>query len=163
VREVQGDLWKVLADAKVITTNGSLKKDGSNVMGRGVALQAARRWPELPSTLGSSLVSAGNHICSLGSFSFDPGAEQHYPTAYGLPTKDTFELVAYPVKEEWSQPARLDLVRRSAVELVSLTDFKGWQTVAMPRPGCGNGGLEWNQVKAVISPLLDKRFLVIQW
>ncbi len=40
-----GDIWEIPGDARVITTNGVVRKDGACVMGRGVALQAKMRYP----------------------------------------------------------------------------------------------------------------------
>lgn len=159
--EVEVDLWGYShADAKVITTNGSLTKVGLAVMGRGVARQAASRWPELPQTLGNMITASGLHVGSLGNFSYQPQVEAHIPTAYRRPTR-TFELVVMPVKERWDQPAQLWLIRRSCEELVQLADHKGWAFVQLPRPGCGNGGLTWHQVKPIVSVVLDNRFQVV--
>jgi len=44
VKEVDGNLWEIEADWRVITTNGFVKKDGRAVMGRGVARQALQRY-----------------------------------------------------------------------------------------------------------------------
>jgi hypothetical protein len=159
--ETKGDLWVVRGDAKVITTNGSVRKDGCAVMGRGVARQAALRWPELPRTLGNSLGVAGNYLCTLGHFSYDPERESHINPAMPLPTEG-FELVAFPVKERWMEAACPRLIYRSAVQLVAMTEYKGWEKVILPRPGCGNGGLEWDDVRSILTPLLDDRFVIVQ-
>ncbi len=163
--ELQGDLWKIIpADAKVITTNGYVKTNGEAVMGRGVAQQAALRWRELPRTLGEILSASGNHVASLGRFSYDPTAEERdkIHTNLRLPTQETFELIAMPVKHLWSQPADLDLILRSRDELLSLVHYKGWQKVVLPRPGCGNGGLSWEVVRPIMANVLDNRFVIVQ-
>jgi hypothetical protein len=36
-----------------------------------------------------------------------------------------------------------------------------WTTVIMPRPGCGNGRLRWQDVSKVLSDILDDRFVVV--
>jgi len=50
MQEITGDIWEQhkLGRWIVITTNGAIKNDGSCVMGRGVAKQAADKYPELP-------------------------------------------------------------------------------------------------------------------
>ena len=62
VRPYYGDLWaqSQTADAVVITTNGSVKKDGKAVMGRGCAKQAAHIYPELAALLGVRIKARGN-------------------------------------------------------------------------------------------------------
>lgn len=144
--EVVGNLWDYPADVRVITTNGFIRKDGCCVMGRGCAKEAAEKWPDLPKVLGDLIKGFGNHCHLLFR---DP------------------VLASFPVKHNWFEKADLELIRRSAQELVALatdqTWIDGWKTVVLPRPGCGNGQLRWEDVKPVLEPILDDRFHVITW
>lgn len=148
MQEVTGDLWLHPASVKAITTNGAVRKDGRGVMGRGVALQATQRCPGVAKVLGDHLRYHGNHVGVLGVWADGTGA---------LP----FTLVAYPVKHVWNQPANLGLILRSAEELVKLADRYDWPLIALPRPGCGNGRLDWAQVGPLLAPKLDDRFVVV--
>jgi hypothetical protein len=47
-------------------------------------------------------------------------------------------------------------------ELLALAERSGWPRVVLPRPGCGGGGLAWKDVKPLLAPVLDDRFIVIQ-
>jgi hypothetical protein len=137
--EAVGNIWDY-ADRGiiVITANGSLCRDGRAVLGRGVATQAARIFPELAMRLGRSIAEHGNHVFDLGC-----------------------GIVTFPVEETaWSLPD-LHIIARSVRELVALTDAAGWQQVVVPRPGCGGGGLAWHEVKPLLEPWLDERFLLI--
>lgn len=141
MREVRGNLWDAGADYFVITTNGALRKDGAAVMGRGVALQAMKRYPGLEYSLGRRIQLRGNHVSAIG------------------------RLISFPVKHHWREMADLKLIRRSAEELaVYVTGQRhlGYpiEQVAMPRPGCGNGRLDWKDVKPLIKDVLDDRFVV---
>lgn len=153
--EIKGDLWLEAADARVITTNGDVNRDGLAVMGRGVALQAAQRFPRIRTALARRLQQHGNQVYVLT------------PEEYtGIPTfEDPFErgpIVTMPVKHHWREPADIYLIYQSCVELVFLADALGWQRVVMPRPGCGNGGLSWDLVKSHIQPELDNRFVIVE-
>lgn len=144
MREANADLWAVQAQARCITTNGSIRKDGRAVMGRGCALQAKARYPGVDRYLGMELARVGNHVTVL----MDAGQ---------------WLLLSFPVKHVWSEPADHSLVERSARELVALADTEGWKRVVLPRPGCGNGQLRWEQVKPLLEGLLDDRFLVVDF
>lgn len=153
MREVIGDLWtwedeRVLA--RVITTNGYVTKGGAAVMGRGVALQAVERFGDpLKGWLGQQLQQFGNHVHA----------------ARPKPPARPYWLVTFPVKPAqgptgepgWKCEAELDLIRRSAQELLYWTlgmlfDEEG--VVVLPRPGCGNGRLSWDDVEPVLHEVL---------
>jgi len=138
--EALGDIWEQADRGAVIaiTTNGSLTRERRAVLGRGVARQAVIRFPRLAETLGGLLAEQGNHVFNLGGC-----------------------IVSFPVEETaWSQPD-LRIIARSAEELRRLADCSGWQRVVVPRPGCGGGGLAWKDVRPLLSPWFDDRFIVI--
>lgn len=145
MREIAGDLWVLPGDARCITTNGTRKKGDRGVMGRGVAKQARDRYLGLERRLGRHLLRWGNHVGVL----IDAGEDALMP------------LVAFPVKHEWHQAADIELIKQSCLELVVLADVRGWGTVLLPRPGCGNGHLRWANVEVVLRPRLDDRFVVV--
>jgi len=147
MKEVSGDLWDTSvtlgADAVAITTNGYVKKNGEAVMGRGVAREAARRWPVLPRLLGDVLRFIDNCVFKL-----------YQPPDFPI-------LVSYPVKHNWWEPADMRLIRSSAKDLRDMADEMKWTVVVLPRPGCGNGRLDWKDVRPVLAPYLDDRFVVV--
>lgn len=136
MKTAKGDLWRYPADWRIITTNGFVKKNGEAVMGRGVAWQAKKRYPDLPCWFGKYLIAHGNHV---GIFS-------------------QIKLLTMPVKHAWYEKADLVLIERSAVELASLPYSEEF---VLPKPGCGNGKLLWSEVKLIIEPILDDRFTVL--
>lgn len=137
--ETVGDIWAYAGTAVIaITTSGSLTGDGRAVMGRGVARQALERFPGIAEVLGALLVIDGNHVIYLGN-----------------------GIVTFPVEETaWSQPD-LRIIARSAAELRLLADRSGWERIIVPRPGCGGGGLLWKDVRPLLEPCFDGRFIVI--
>lgn len=141
-----GDLWGGTAHptyATVITTNGDVNRQHEAVMGRGVAEQAKRMFAELPRMLGKFLEVGGNH-CYVLPIIRQPGAF----------------TVSFPVKRHWNERADLKLIERSAHELVALANTYGWSRVYIPRPGCGNGRLKWEDVRVILRPIFDDRFVV---
>ena len=42
-----------------------------------------------------------------------------------------------------------------------ITELKDINTCVLPRPGCGCGKLEWEEVKKILSPILDDRIYII--
>lgn len=139
--EIEGDFWRTETDLRCITTNGAIRANGNAIMGAGIALQARDRYPDVEHRLGLLIQSYGNHV--------------HYIE---------HNLVSFPTKFHWKSKGDLNLIKRSASELVELlshSTFKHCKRILLTRPGCGNGGLDWAQVKPAIAPLLDSRFIIV--
>ena len=157
MREITGNLWDYHAGTPtrerlelvsesykekgwlVITTNGTIKRNGNAVMGRGVAYQAANRFPKLPLELGEKLIE-GNLV-------------------YSFPK---YLLLTMPVKHHWAYQADPNLIVESAVQLAKLFPSGLDTCIYMPRPGCGNGGLLWKDVKPLIKDILNDNFCVVE-
>jgi hypothetical protein len=153
--EKLANLWDEPCDARCITTNGFIKKNGSLVMGAGVAGQAQARYPNLPKIAGDFVQTYGNIV---GIFTVE-----HLLGEY-KPWKEHEYFITFPVKHAWYEKADLALIERSAYELMAALNepgFIAWKKVLLPLPGCGNGQLSWSDVKPVIAPILDDRVWVI--
>lgn len=147
-RELQADLWSVPKDSpgrtlRLITTNGATRKDGSAIMGRGCAREARDRFPGLDFKLGRLLREHGNRPMRL------------------MRLPDGSDLASFPVKHTWRERADLDLIEASARLLLELVETFSYDTTLLPRPGCGNGGRRWHEVRARLAPILDERFVVV--
>jgi len=133
-----GDFWIIPADFHCISTNGALRRNGNAVMGKGVALEARNRYHDLEAILGSLINKYGNHVFHLG---------------YGL--------ISFPTKYHWRQDGDIELIKRSAQELVILLKDNSAKRVLLTRPGCGNGNLKWSDVKNAIQDILvDNKFII---
>ncbi len=148
-----GNLFDETGDAICITTNGAIKCDGCAVMGAGIAKEAAIRFPELPKKLGMNLKTLGNHVTVLDFISRPTDNECKCP-------KFTY-IVAFPVKTMWYDKADLSLIEQSCKELVDITTRTGWTKVSLPRPGCLNGKLSWEEVKPICEKYFDDRFTIV--
>ncbi len=140
MKELKNNLWDVEAEYRVITTNGFVKSNGRAVMGRGCAKEAALIYPKLPQWLGVHLLNSGNVV-------------HLFP----------HQIITFPVKHNWWEDADIDLIKQSTVDLVKLVDGIEAKSVVLPRPGCGNGRLEWADVKPILQQHLDDRFTVVSF
>lgn len=143
--EVSGNLWTYLHEKPIIrciTTNGMVKRDGTCVMGRGCAKEAAKVYPELPKLLGSSIKIHGNVV-------------RFFPH---LGSGDA--IIVFPVKHRWMEPADLTLIRDSAETLNRLALKWNKNVFLLPRPGCGNGRLKWEDVKPLLEFLPDNVLVI---
>jgi hypothetical protein len=142
MREVFGDLFSYVGRKGFIlciTTNGFIKHNGEGVMGAGVAKQAAELFPDLPRLLGQSLRVRGNVVSLL-----------------------TPQILSFPVKWKWMEDADPKLIEKSAKELKRRAELQPDVKFILPRPGCGNGKLEWESVKTLLESIqLPDNILVI--
>jgi hypothetical protein len=141
--EQQIDLWDVKDGTICITTNGTITKDGRAVMGRGCALEAAKKYPAFPKLFADILKTAGNHVILFQLF-IDR------------------DIITFPVKHNWYEKADIELIKKSCLELVDLMQKNSLSKVYLPRPGCGNGHLDWDKdVKPVIKDLLPDNVIIV--
>jgi hypothetical protein len=145
--EFNGNLWDYHKQGRVIgvTTNGDINAKGRAVMGRGIALQASKRYPQLSKELAKHILDYGNNVAYFGEYS----------------------IVTIPVKHHWNEPADLDLIKQSCYQLMHLLsgdhNNPPFHSLYIPRPGCGNGGLDWSVVRPIIATILDDRFAIVEW
>lgn len=107
------------------------------VMGKGIALQFKQKWPEN--------YDAYRAACERGEvrlgemFVFDSG---------GL-VKPNF-IINFPTKGHWKERSRLASIKTGLGDLVKQVRRLGIQSIAVPPLGCGNGGLDWVDVRPMI-------------
>lgn len=143
MRERIGNIWLLLgiADAICVTTNGVVKPNGALVMGAGIALEARTRFPKIQYELGERVLKLGN-IPTIGW------------------TEGKTSIVSFPTKDHYSMPSNMFLIEKSAKILREMADLLSWKDIALPRPGCGFGRLEWKNVRNILEPIFDDRFII---
>jgi len=116
-------------------------------MGRGVAKQATEKYQMLSSWYGwRCKAMADNELTRL----------YRYRDLVLFPVKPLDRLMPHM---SWRQPASLELVEKSTIQLAS---FMGMDKVALPLVGCGNGRLDSRDVLPILQKhLKDDRFLLI--
>lgn len=141
---VYGNLWDSDCDIKAVTTNSFVRQDGSLVMGRGAALQAARRFPELPFVAGQKLMWKSGHL-----------------SRYGWLYLAELNIGLFQVKRHWKDDAELRLIRYATEHLCEFLQRNVAVTVALNFPGVGNGRLSFDLVRPILELLPDRVHLYL--
>ncbi len=118
------------ADVLVNTVNAV------GVMGKGVALAFARRWP--------GIVDLYKDDCRSGYLK--AGGCVLYP----LPRGGDRSWAALATKDHWRQPSRMAWIESGLARLADHAGEIGYRSIAIPPPGCGNGGLDWREVEPIV-------------
>lgn len=126
---VKGDIFSSPAKIIVNTVNTV------GVMGKGIALEFKNRYPDMFQTY--------KNICQEGKL--DIGMLY-------LWKKSEKWVMLFPTKKHWRNPSKLEYIESGLKKFVDNWDRLGTDSIAFPRLGCGNGGLDWNVVK----PLMEK-------
>ncbi len=135
----KGNILESGADALVNTVNTQ------GVMGKGIALQFKKAFPYNFKIYVDS--------CKAGELS--PGKL--------LIVKDqdllggTRWIINFPTKTSWRKPSEYEYIEKGLDELVRRLPEMAVSSVAIPPVGSGNGGLDWNRVKAIIEDKLSSR------
>jgi len=115
------------------------------VMGKGLALEFKKRYPDMFKTY--------KKICDEKEI--EPGR------LYICLGKNHLILL-FPTKEHWKDSSKIEYIddglRTFCLELLPfLVEFAGRdiKSIAFPKLGCGNGGLDWEDVKPVMERWLN--------
>ena len=128
----QGDLLRQDdVDAIVNTVNCV------GIMGKGIALQFKNKWPRNFRAYEAACKAKAVHPGRM--FVFDSG---------GL-VKPNY-IINFPTKDHWRGKSQIKFVRDGLADLVAQIKRLGIRSVAIPPLGCGNGGLDWNEVRPLI-------------
>lgn len=161
--------------ALCITTNGFTKSDGDAVMGMGIAKQMAERFPELPTLLGRAIRAHGNRVNYLMTiantriYSFPVK-----PISLLMPNQDAINRLVVKHGQAKARigahvpgfhcKANVEIIRRSALELLEVWKQDSLSHVLLPLPGCGAGELSFKRnVEQVLLPILGDKFHLMSY
>lgn len=65
-------------------------------------------------------------------------------------------IVNFPTKNHWRSRSKIEFIEIGMKELVKEIKERQIKSIAIPPLGCGNGGLNWNEVKTVILRELEE-------
>lgn len=169
---IYGNLFEQTdVDAICITTNGFVKKNGECVMGRGCAKEATKRYCGIAKLLGENIKKYGNRPLILSSLSSKPvlvsfpvkseGCNRAHINKSQIVTHMRDKFFIHQYVPGWALVADKEIIIKSAKDLVEMTNKYEWKKVVLPRPGCGAGELNWNEVFPLLNKILDDRFYCI--
>lgn len=112
--------------------------NAAGAMGAGIAVEFKRRWPDM--------YLAYRKLCFDGSYK--PG--------------DVFLWQAQDVvifnlctQASWRTHATLEAIERSVLATLVMANERKLMRVGLPRIGAGLGGLDWNEVKSLLTRLSE--------
>jgi O-acetyl-ADP-ribose deacetylase (regulator of RNase III) len=132
-----GSLLEAQVEALINTVNTV------GVMGKGLALQFKKAFPDNCKAYEKACRAGNVHIGEMLVFD------------RGLLTPRW--LVNFPTKEHWRSPSQLRYIDEGLVDLLRVVRSCGIRSIAVPPLGCGNGGLQWDDVR----PRIERAFSAV--
>lgn len=136
IREAQGNLLAADADALVNTVNTV------GVAGKGIALQFRQAYPEN--------FRAYQKAAKRGEVR--PGQMFIWETGQ---LERPHLIINFPTKRHWRGGSRIEDIQAGLQDLVHCIEKYHITSIAVPPLGCGNGGLNWADVRKVIANALE--------
>jgi O-acetyl-ADP-ribose deacetylase (regulator of RNase III) len=135
IRYKTGNLLEDQVDALVNTVNTV------GVMGKGIALQFKQAFPDVFREYEKESKKGNVQV----------GKMQVVPTnALVGPNY----IINFPTKKHWKEKSKMIYVEEGLKDLVQVVRKLEIESIAIPPLGCGNGGLNWLEVK----PIIEKAF-----
>jgi O-acetyl-ADP-ribose deacetylase (regulator of RNase III) len=137
IEEGHGNLLTADVAALVNTVNTV------GVMGKGIALQFKRAFP---ANYQAYRAACERGVVRLGQmFVVDTGVLG--PRRY---------VINFPTKQHWRSASRLPDIAAGLDDLVRVVGEHGITSIAIPPLGCGNGGLDWADVRPLIERAAER-------
>lgn len=133
IEYIEGDIFESPAQVIVNTVNTV------GVMGKGLALAFKQRYPDM---FEKYKKACEKHQLTIGKLMLFYEAD-HW-------------LLLFPTKENWRNPSKLEYIEKGLMKFVATYAEKNITSIAFPRLGCGNGELDWNEVRPLMERYLKK-------
>jgi len=133
--EAEGNLLDAAADAVVNTVNTV------GVMGKGIALQFKQAYP--------ANFRAYEAACRRGEVQLG----RMFVFETGLLGQPRY-IINFPTKKHWRARSRLSDIKAGLADLHRVIHEHEIRSIAIPPLGCGNGGLDWRDVRPLIAGAL---------
>ena len=134
IKYCEGTVFNVNASALVNTVNCV------GVMGAGIALEFMLRYPEM----------FDDYEDKCNAKKILTGKVDYYKN------KDGTIIINFPTKTHYKYPSKLLWIETGLQHFVNTYSEFGIKSVAFPKLGTSNGGLDWNDVKLLMEKYLSK-------
>lgn len=142
IEYTKGNMFECNADCLINTVNCE------GFMGKGIAYQFKMRFPENNKSYVKACKSGELVVGKMHSF-----------------TEEGITIINFPTKNKWRENSKLEYIENGMEALVELLPKLAVKKIAIPPLGCGNGGLDWAEVKKIvenkISDISDRYDFVI--
>lgn len=108
------------------------------VMGKGLASAFKTRYPDM--------FKAYRELCKTGQFDIGQLWLWKGPDQW---------ILNFPTKKHWRRPSKLSYIEAGLRKFVAQYEQRGIREIAFPRLGCGNGGLDWDDVRSLMERYLS--------
>lgn len=133
-----GNLFEEINNVEAIVNTVNLV----GVMGKGIALAFKEKYPE-NNTIYKKKCNT-NEIDIGKSF------------VYEVPNSQlTKYIINLPTKKHWRNPSQMEYIEKGLDNLIEILQRYHIKSIAMPALGCGNGKLDWDEVKPLIIKKLE--------
>ncbi|BAC91312.1 type II toxin-antitoxin system antitoxin DNA ADP-ribosyl glycohydrolase DarG [Gloeobacter violaceus] len=140
VELTKGDILSADAEALINTVNCV------GVMGRGVALQFRKAYPENFKAYESACKRKEVRLGEVFVHDLHSFINPRY-------------IINFPTKDHWKGSSRLSYIESGLRSLIGEVEKLGIRSLALPPLGCGLGGLDWREVR----PLIEAAFAQVPW
>jgi len=131
IERKHGDILKADAEALVNTVNCV------GIMGRGIALQFRKAFPENYKTYRAVCDREELHPGKMLVYNLNSLENPHY-------------IINFPTKRHWQDKSLIEDIELGLKALVEEVRKLGIRSIAIPPLGCGSGGLKWKEVRPKI-------------
>ena len=115
------------------------------IMGKGIALQVKTKYPEV--------FKRYKNIC-------DKNMLKHGLLQI-VKTNDK-TILNFPTKMHWKNNSKIEWVEEGLIKFVESYKERGIKSIAFPPLGCGNGNLNWEEVKLLMLKYLNNLDIKIE-
>jgi O-acetyl-ADP-ribose deacetylase (regulator of RNase III) len=109
------------------------------VMGKGIAQEFKKRYPDM----------FREYVRLCAEHKLKPGQPYYYSDLTGA------SIINFPTKDNWRSPSKLSYIRDGLQWFRDNYARLGIVSIAFPPLGCGNGGLDWDDVGPLMFAMLS--------